>query len=456
MEALGQTSIPLGDTPAEPMVNTGDMSKDEFVARQNRVLESIHPGALLVFSAPVALRNNDVEHEYRQDSDFYYLTGFDEPESVLLLRSAGQPRSVLFVRLRDPERETWDGPRAGVEGAVRDFGAEQAFSIAELDVKLPELLRDEPRLFYALGRDGARDARVLRAIQQLRQQTRKAVVFPTSIAETDGVLHEMRLLKSASELSLMRRAVEITDAGHRELMRVTRPGMYEYELEALLRRTFRAGGSERPAYSPIVGSGPNATILHHRRNDRRIQDGDLVLVDAGCEYGYYASDVTRTYPASGRFSPAQASVYELVLKSQYAAIEKTRPGATLEQIHEAALEVITAGLIELGLIEGPLEAALKEQRYKPYFMHRTSHWLGMDVHDVGRYYKDGGPRLLEPGMVLTVEPGVYVSESAAVDPKFRGIGVRIEDDVLVTAEGSVVMSDAIPKTLEEVEAACAR
>lgn len=420
------------------------------------MLEAIHPGALLIFSAPVAIRNNDVEHEYRQDSDFFYLTGFDEPESALLLRSDGDAKTVLFVRPRDPERETWDGPRAGVDGAVRDFGAERSFTVAEFDAKLPELLQGVPRLFYKLGAQEEEDARVLKAIASLRRRTRQAMVYPTSIVEPDGVLHEMRLLKSAAEIELMKRAVEITDAGHRELMRVTRPGMHEFELEALLRRCFRAAGSERPAYSPIVGSGPNATILHHRRNDRRIEEGDLVLVDAGCEYGYYAADVTRTYPASGRFSEPQRKVYDVVLRAQLAAIAKSAPGSTLEAVHQAALEVITEGLIELGLIAGPLDVALKEQRYKPYYMHRTSHWLGMDVHDVGRYYAGENPRALAPGMVLTVEPGLYVSQNADVAPEYRGIGVRIEDDVLIDADGPTVLSAQIPKTIEEVEAACAR
>lgn len=429
--------------------------QDEFRTRRARVLEAIHPGALLIFSAPVAIRNNDVEHEYRQDSDFYYLTGFDEPESALLLRSDGDVKSTLFVRPRDPDRETWDGPRAGVEGAVRDFGADRAFTAAEFDAKLGELLQGVPRLFYKLGQE-EHDERVLKSIASLRRRTRQAVVYPTSIVEPDGVLHEMRLIKSQKEIELMRRAVEITDEGHRELMRVTRPGMHEFELEGLLRRCFRAAGSERPAYSPIVGSGPNATILHHRRNDRRIEEGDLVLVDAGCEYGYYAADVTRTYPASGRFSEPQRRIYEIVLRAQLAAIEKSAPGSTLEAVHEAALQVITEGLIELGLIEGPLDAALKEQRYKPYYMHRTSHWLGMDVHDVGRYYSGEHPRALAEGMVLTVEPGIYVAQNANVAPEYRGIGVRIEDDVLVGADAPIVLSSQIPKTIEEVEAACAR
>ena len=427
---------------------------EQFKERRERVLRAIEPGALVLFSAPVALRNNDVEHEYRQDSDFYYLTGFDEPESVLVLKSTA-PHFVLFVRPRNPERETWDGPRAGIEGATRDFGADAAYPVGELDERLPDLLGSLPRLFYRVGAEPAADAHVHRTLAAMRRRGRLGVEWPTSLVEPDVVLHEMRLKKDARELELMREAAAITAEAHLELMRVTRAGMYEYELEGLLRRAFRARGAERPAYSPIVGSGPNATILHHRRNDRRIEPGDLVLVDAGCEYGYYASDVTRTYPADKRFTPAQRDVYEVVLDSQLAAIEKTRVGATLDEVHRAALEVIVDGLIRLGLIEGPGDAALADGRYKRFYMHRTSHWLGMDVHDVGRYFKDGAPRKLEEGMVLTVEPGIYVSPDADVEPRFRGIGIRIEDDVLVSAEGPVVISEAVPKTVDEVERACA-
>ena len=438
------------------MLDIAVMDFAEFRARRERVLEALHPGALVVFSAPVAIRNNDVEHDYRQDSDFFYLTGFDEPDSVLVLQSTGGPRFTLFVRPRDPERETWDGPRAGVDGAVGIFGADQAFSVAELDLKLPELLSGVPELYYRLGHEAAADARVLRAIAALRRRSRVPVVWPTKLSEPDGIVHEMRLKKSPLEVETMCRAMDITTDAHLELMRVTRPGMYEYELEALLRRTFRAGGAERPAYAPIVGSGPNATILHHRRNDRRIGEGELVLVDAGCELDYYAADVTRTYPASGSFSPAQRAVYEVVLAAQLAAVERSRVGATLDEIHDSAVEVITDGLIELGLIEGPRAAALEEKRYRPYYMHRTSHWLGMDVHDVGRYFQDGAPRRLEPGMVLTVEPGIYVAATADVDPAFQGIGIRIEDDVLVQQDAPLVLSAAIPKTVADVEHACKR
>ena len=427
---------------------------EQFRERRERVLRAIDPGALVLFSAPVSLRNNDVEHEYRQDSDFFYLTGFDEPESVLVLKST-EPHFVLFVRPRNPERETWDGPRAGVEGARRDFGAAAAYPIDELDQRLPELLSALPRLYYRVGADAAADARVHQALALMRRRARLGLEWPTTIVEPEVVLHELRLTKGSEEVMSMQKAAAITAEAHIELMRVTRPGMFEYELEGLLRHTFRARGAERPAYSPIVGSGPNATILHHRRNDRQIQAGDLVLVDAGCEYEYYAADVTRTFPASKRFEPAQRAVYQVVLDAQLAAIERTRPGATLEQIHEAAVEVIVDGLIELGLIEGPRAQALADGRYKKFYMHRTSHWLGMDVHDVGRYFKDGSPRALAPGMVLTVEPGIYVAPDAEVEPRFRGIGVRIEDDVLVGDGDPVVLSSAVPKTVDEVERACA-
>jgi len=432
------------------------MPSDEFRARRERILEAIHPGVLVVFAAPSSIRNNDVEHEYRQDSDFFYLTGFDEPESVIVLRSAEHPRFTLFVRPRDPERETWDGPRAGIEGAVGEFGADAAHPIAELDAKLPELLSGSPRLFYRLGEQLDCDARILKALGALRRKTRQAVVWPTSIHEPANVLHEMRLRKGPEEIAHLNKALEITAEAHAELMRGTRPGLYEYELEGVLRRIFRARGSERPAYSPIVGSGPNATILHHRKNDRRIEDGDLVLVDAGCEYGYYAADVTRTYPANGHFTPEQRAIYEIVLAAQLAAIDRAVVGATLDHVHQAALDRIVDGLIELHLIEGPREAALEDKRYRTFFMHRTSHWLGMDVHDVGRYFADGQPRKLEPGMVLTVEPGIYVAANSEAEARFRGIGVRIEDDVLVSHEGPVVLSASIPKSVEEVERACER
>jgi Xaa-Pro aminopeptidase len=427
----------------------------EFAERRKRVLAAIDPGTLVVFAAPSAIRNNDVEHEYRQDSDFFYLTGFDEPESVLVLTTRGDQPFQLFVRPRDPEREVWDGARAGVEGAVSEFGANAAFPIAELEAKLPELFQDQERLYYRLGREQKCDSTVLTALDRTRAKGRLGSSWPTQIIDPATVLHELRLFKSEDEVELMRRAAAITEDAHVRAMAEARPGKYEYEIEAVLRERFHAGGAERCAYAPIVGSGPNATVLHYRRNNRRMTDGDLLLIDAGCEYRYYACDVTRTFPVSGTFTRAQQELYELVLEAQLASIEATRPGSTLDDVHQRSVQCIAAGLVRLGIIQGPLEAALEEQRYKPYFMHRTSHWLGMDVHDVGRYYRGGTPRELSSGMVITVEPGIYIAENAAVPEQYRGIGIRIEDDVLVTAQGNSVLTACIPKHVADIQRACA-
>jgi Xaa-Pro aminopeptidase len=424
--------------------------------RRERMIEAMGTAALVVFSAPELLRNNDVEHEWRQDSDFHYLSGFDEPGSVLVLRGGAEPRFVLFVRPRDPERETWDGPRAGVDGAVADFGADAAYPLSELAERLPDLLGNLDSVFYRLGRERTNDDIVLRALDGVRRLARKGIGCPRAIVDPGSVLHEARLLKSAEELERMQRAAAITEVGHREVMARSKPGMFEYEAEALLRGAFRRGGAERHAYAPIVGSGPNATILHYHKNDRRMLAGDLLLVDAGSEYEYYASDVTRTFPVSGRFTPPQRTIYELVLRAELLAIDATRPGATLDDVHGVAVRVLVEGLIELGIISGPLEQALAEERHKPWYMHRTSHWLGMDVHDVGTYYLAGKPRPLSPGMVLTVEPGLYFSQNdTRVPEQYRGIGVRIEDDVLVTEGEPNVLTAAIPKQVDAVEQACA-
>jgi Xaa-Pro aminopeptidase len=424
--------------------------------RRERMIEAMGAAVLVVFSAPELLRNNDVEHEWRQDSDFHYLSGFDEPGSVLVLRGGAEPRFVLFVRPRDPERETWDGPRAGVDGAVADFGADAAYPLSELGDRLPELLGNLDSVFYRLGRERTNDDIVLRALDGVRRLARKGIGCPRAIVDPGSVLHEARLLKSAEELERMQRAAAITEVGHLEVMARSKPGMFEYEAEALLRGAFRRGGAERHAYAPIVGSGPNATILHYHKNDRRMLDGDLLLVDAGSEYEYYASDVTRTFPVSGRFTPPQRAIYELVLRSELLAIDATRAGATLDDVHGVAVRVLVEGLIELGIISGPLEQALAEERHKPWYMHRTSHWLGMDVHDVGTYYVGGKPRPLAPGMVLTVEPGLYFSQNdTRVPEQYRGIGVRIEDDVLVTDGEPKVLTAGIPKQVDAVERACA-
>ncbi|MFW6051296.1 MAG: aminopeptidase P N-terminal domain-containing protein [Myxococcota bacterium] len=412
---------------------------------RERFLEAMGPGVAVLPAAPVAIRSRDVDHPYRPDSDFYYLTGFDEPDSVCVLTNQHDThRFVLFVAPRDPERETWDGPRAGVEGAVARYGADAAFPIAELDARLVEYLRDVERLFYALGRDRAFDDRILRAVGAVRREARKGIVHPTEVVEPGKVLHELRLRKSPEELERMRRAAQITAEAHAQAQEVARPGMHEYELEAEILRVFRRHGGE-PAYGSIVGSGPNATILHHRRNDRRIEQGELVLIDAGCEHRCYASDVTRTFCVGGPMRAEQRAVYDVVRAAQEKALESVRPGATLEDVHRAAVEVIADGLLRLGLLEGSHEEVLEKASYKPFYMHRTSHWLGMDVHDVGAYFRGGKPRPLEPGFVFTVEPGIYIGAGSDVEERWRGIGVRIEDDVLVTEDGHENLTGAIPK-----------
>ncbi|MEZ4371623.1 MAG: aminopeptidase P N-terminal domain-containing protein [Polyangiaceae bacterium] len=429
------------------------MNQSTYRERRRRVLEAISPGVLVLPSAPVAIRNNDVEHEYRQDSDFFYLSGFDEQESVLVLSSEREQPYHLFVRKRDPEREVWDGPRAGVDGAKADFGADHAYEIGTLEVELPKLLETE-RVYYAFGRDPAFDRIMFAAIASVKARAKLGVRYPLELIDPSKVLHKMRLLKSGEELTLMTKALDITREAHVAAMAAAEPGKYEYEVESVLNGVFRRRGSERPAYGSIVGSGPNATVLHYRKNDRQMQDGDLLLIDAGCEYGYYASDITRTFPVSGTFTPAQRKIYELVLEAQFASIRATRPGATLDDVHKASVEVLARGMVELGFIEGPVSEAIKDLRYRKYYMHKTSHYLGMDVHDVGPYFENGKARPLQAGSVITVEPGMYIPADADVPEEYRGIGVRIEDDVLVTDKGQRVLSASIPKTVDEVEAAC--
>jgi Xaa-Pro aminopeptidase len=440
-------------------------SRELYPKRRAAVLEAIGragPDAVGVFpAAPVFLRNGDVDHDYRQDSDLFYLTGFEEPESVLVLSAPlgdAQPagKSTFFLRPRDPEREIWDGPRAGVDGAKAQFGMDEAHVIAELAEKLPKLFENRRRLYYRLGRDRAFDNVVLQAIDRTRARARFGVSWPTEIIDPGTVLHEMRLRKDESDLSAMSSGAQITREAHLRAMSACKPGMYEYEIEALLLETFRRHGSERAAYGSIVGSGANATVLHYRANNRKMEEGELLLIDAGCEYGYYASDVTRTFPVSGKFTREQQAIYELVLEAQVAGIEKTVVGATLDQIHMVCVEVITAGLIRLGLLSGERDKLIAEEAYKPFYMHRTSHWLGMDVHDVGSYYVGGKPRVLEPGMALTVEPGIYIGKDYdKVPAEWRGIGVRIEDDILVTKDAPVNLTAAIPKMVDEVVRSCA-
>jgi Xaa-Pro aminopeptidase len=434
----------------------------ELRRRREVLLDALAGDVAVVAAAPVHIRNNDVEHPFRQDSDFSYLTGYDEPEAVAVLtRVHAQHRYVLFVRPRDPERETWDGPRSGVDGAMADFDADAAFPIAELADKLPAYLENARRIHCALGRDPKLDAKLLAARDVVRRKQRLGVLAPTALVDLAETVHPMRLRKSALEIDETRRAVEATCEAHLVAMQVALPGVHEYEVEAELLRAFRRHGSPRPAYEPIVGSGPNATILHYRRNDRCMQDGDLLLIDAGAEIGGYAADVTRTFPVGGRFTSAQRRVYDAVLHAQKIAIEAVRPGTTLEEIHQLTVRAITEGMVAIGLVPGPVEAAIADERYKAFYMHRTSHWLGMDVHDVGSYFVHAAapgeptsirPRPLEPGMILTIEPGIYVGARASAPEEYVGIGVRIEDDVLVTDEGHEVLTRGIPKETDALEA----
>jgi len=366
-----------------------------------------------------------------------------------------QHHFVLFVRPRDPERETWDGPRVGAEAAPGKLGCDAAFPNADRNEKLPGYLENARALHYSLGRDPHADAQVLRARDLVRRRARLGVSYPAAIVDLSATVHAMRLVKSAYEIAVMRRAAEITREAHAVAMRVAKPGAFEYEVEAEMLRTYRRHGAERPAYESIVGSGPNATILHYRKNDRRLEDGDLLLIDAGAEVEYYAADVTRTFPVNGKFTPPQRRIYEAVLKAQELTIAATRTGTTIESLHRITLRSITESLIALGLVEGPLDQAIEKELYKPFYMHRTSHWLGMDVHDVGSYFVEGEPkpvaRTLEPGQVLTIEPGIYVGSTTKAPDEYKGIGVRIEDDVLVTADGPDVLTRAIPKQPDELE-----
>ncbi|MCL2725908.1 MAG: aminopeptidase P N-terminal domain-containing protein [Polyangiaceae bacterium] len=429
-----------------------------YVTRRRAFIEKVAmrggDAVCVLPAAPVFMRNNGVEHDYRQDSDFFYLTGFAEPSAVLVLDTSNDCKATMFVRPSDPEREIWDGPRWGVDGVKTHFGVHEAFPIDELAEELPKLFQNKKRLYYRLGKSRAMDDEILDAIDRTRARVRLGIDWPVEIIDPGTILHEMRLLKGNEDLAAMRRAAEITAEAHVRAMALARAGMYEYEVEALLLETFRARGSERPAYGSIVGSGANATFLHYRQNNRKMERGELLLIDAGCEYDYFASDVTRTFPIGGRFSREQQAIYELVLEAQEAAIQKVRKGSTLEQVHTTCVEIITRGLVKLGLLQGEVEELVKNEAYKPFYMHKTSHWLGMDVHDVGNYYVDGKARALEPGMVLTIEPGIYIgSGNEKVASEWRGIGVRIEDDILVTEGDPTNLTQAIPKTIADLRQA---
>jgi Xaa-Pro aminopeptidase len=443
--------------PVTPAFETSLFQKRrEQVLRRMR--ESSPAGAVAVFpAAPVAVRNNDVEHPYRADSDLFFLSGFEEPEAVAVLSTQGEKPFTLFVRPRDKEREIWTGRRAGVEGAVKNFGADQAFEVSRLEEELPRLLASAPVLLYRLGgADAEFDARIARMLRALRARARAGMDAPRRIEDPGQIVHEMRLRKEPRELDAIRKAVELTRRGHLSAMKAGRPGAHEYELQSLLEREFRGGGGRGWGYYPIVASGENATVLHYSDNSMQVREGDLVLIDAGAEVDLYTADVTRTFPANGRFSAPQRACYELVLSAADQCIERTRPGETIDGLHERAVRVLTEGMVKLGLLKGEVDALIKDNAYRKYYMHRTSHWLGLDVHDVGSYRTaEGKPRPLEPGMLFTIEPGLYIAKDDEGAPsELRGIGIRIEDDILVTERGHESLTRAIPRTLKEVEAAC--
>jgi Xaa-Pro aminopeptidase len=425
---------------------------ERAAARRARVLDSLGDDAYLLPGARIAWRSADSDYPFRQDSDFYYLTGFDEPNAVCVLRGGNAPRFVLFVPPRDRDAEIWNGRRAGVTGATGLYGADAAYPIDELDARLPDLLRDAETLHYAFGRDAAMDQRVTGILNEHRRTRPRRGKGIACIRDPALLVHEMRLVKDAYELDCMRRAAQITVAAHTRIIQEARPGWLESELEAILEFEFRQRGARGPAYGSIVGSGINATILHYRDNCDRLVDGQLVLVDAGCEYAFYAADVTRTFPAGTRFTPEQAAVYDLVLAAQQAALDCVRPGASFAAAHERVVDVLSAGLVDLGLCSGPAARVRESGDYRKYYMHRTGHWLGLDVHDVGAYGSDTASRTLAPGMVLTVEPGLYIgADLDDVPAAFRGIGVRIEDDVVVTADGHENLTAGAPKLRADIE-----
>ena len=434
-----------------------------YEKRREQFLAAMEPGAIAIFpTAPEVRRSNDSEFPFRADTDLFYLTGFNEPEAVCVL--AKDPRKkpfTMFVRPRDKERETWTGRREGPEGATKNFGASDAFTFTQLDEKMPALLEDSSVVYHFLGRYHEFDTRVAGWINTVKSRARLMVLPPREMKDPAPVLHEMRLFKTEADLSLLRRAIAISAEGHREAMAACKPGMKEYELQAVIEYIFKRRGADSVGYNSIVGAGVNATILHYVVNKDTLKDGELLLLDAGAEIDCFTGDITRTYPVNGKFSGAQRAVYEIVLDAQKKAIAECRAGSPFQTVHEVATRRLAEGMVALKLIEGPADEAWESGAYKKFYMHRTSHWLGMDVHDVGDYYRIGGAsRPLEPGMVLTIEPGLYIGADETLpkgaDPALRGIGIRIEDDVLITKDGHEVLSRECPKEIADVEREMAR
>ena len=428
-----------------------------FAARRDAYMQAIGPtGVAIVRSLPERLRNGDALYAFRQHSDLVYLTGFLEPDTTLVLRPGAETeRVIMFVRPRDPEMETWDGRRAGLEGAQHVYGADVAYPAAELPAKLQELIANCDDLYFSLGLDEQMDHLVATAINKLRKLEKRGKRPPRAVVDPRLALHELRLHKRPEELVAMRKAADISIEAHLAAMKVGKPGAFEHELEAVINYTFRRRGGLGPGYTTIVGAGDNATILHYIENKCAIADGDLVLIDAGCEYEHYTADITRTWPANGTFTAIQKRVYQIVLDCQIEAIELVKPGVTLDEIHNHCVRRLTEGMIALGLLGGSADDRIADSTYRKFYMHGTSHWLGLDVHDAGAYMRDGKARPLAAGMVITVEPGLYIAADAPdVPPELRGIGIRIEDDVLVTPTGYDVLTAACPKKIEDIEAAC--
>lgn len=435
------------------------MTTSEYQQRRQQLMSKIGNGTAIFRSAPTAVMHNDVEYNYRQDSDFFYLTGFNEPQAVAVLAPHHpEHRFILFVQPKDPEKEVWHGYLCGVDAAKELYGADVAYPIAELNDKLPQYLEKADRLYYHFGRDRSFNDTILRHYQSLLRTYPKRGTGPVGIEDASLILSSMRLVKNKTEIDLMRRAVEIAVEAHNKALQNSTPGRYEYEIQAEIEHIFRLRGAMGPAYPSIVASGKNACVLHYVENNSQMQDNDLLLIDAGCAYGYYNSDITRTFPVNGKFTAEQKILYEIVLEAQKQAIEEVKPGNGFDAPHKKALRILTEGLVEIGLLKGEIDKLIEEEKYKPFYMHRTSHWLGLDVHDVGIYQHGENPHILQAGHVLTIEPGLYIvpntkpaEDQPEIDPRWVGIGIRIEDDVLVTNDGCEVLTAGVPKEVKDVE-----
>ncbi|HAT25695.1 MAG TPA: Xaa-Pro aminopeptidase [Gammaproteobacteria bacterium] len=426
----------------------------EIKLRRKKLMAQMEPNSIaLLAAAPPRVRNSDAEYLYRQNSDFHYLTGFTEEKALLaLIPGRKQGEVVLFCQQKDKAKELWHGTLMGPDVARKELEIDDAFPVDDMDDILPGLIEGRDRVYYSMGKDDRFDNQVMNWLKVIRSKAKIGAHPPGEFLMLDHLLHELRLIKSTNEIKLMQQAAKISAEGHKRAMAYCRPGIREYELEAELLHAFTRNGSRAPAYTSIVATGDNACILHYIENDSEVKAGDLVLIDAGCEYGHYASDITRTFPANGKFSPEQKAIYNIVLKAQLAAIEAIRPGVPWDEPHNISVKIITQDLVRLGIMNGRPSQLIKSEAYKDFYMHRIGHWIGMDVHDVGDYKIDDDWRLLEPGMVTTVEPGIYISPSnKKVPKKWRGIGVRIEDDVLITRNGNKVLSAGIPKTIQEIE-----